>query len=171
MALPDMRQDNDEQRARRERPSRRHARRSGDALLRIDPVDGALVFEVVGELTESTAPEIVDRLRKACDGDATCVIVDLSAASAVDRTGAAALLGEYRRLAGQGRRLALVCRDPAIRHELQCGAGARLAVYRSRARALASCVSRPDRAAPRRSFAPPRLHSRDDQALLRRYAK
>lgn len=141
------------------------------------PGGDPLVVEVAGELDGSTAPELLERLREACDAGATSVIVDLSTASVADRTGVVALLDAHHRLTGQGRRLALVCPQGALRGELELADGVgSLILYRSRARALASWSSRLERPSTQRESgsesarARSRSKSRDDHALLQRYA-
>lgn len=136
-----------------------------------------LVVEVAGELNGSTGPQLLERLCEAGDAGATSVIVDLSTASIIDWTGVAALVDAHDRLTRQGRRFAVVCPRAALRRELELADGVGgLTLFRSRARALSSRSSHLERPSARRApgSGPPRARSRstsrDDHALLQRYA-
>jgi RNA polymerase sigma-B factor len=181
MASTDIQRNGDERCARRDNSPRRSAgagRPDERVFVASSSGDDPLLVEVAGRLTRSTAPELVERLSEVCDTDARSVIVDLSTTSAIDKVGVAAVLDQHRRVTGQGRRFSLVCPAGALRGELELAGGIGMpALYGTRARALASSTSYLAPPAPRGTpvSGPPRAHSagqtRDDDALLRRYAK
>jgi len=72
-----------------------------------EPLDGAVVLGVSGELDLSTAPDLRERLGTAVDSGTNRIVVDLRDVTFMDSVGLAAVVHAYSRLRTGGR-LALV---------------------------------------------------------------
>lgn len=77
-----------------------------------DPGDTYSVIAASGELDLSTASLFADSLRRAYDGPAGGVLVDLSDCGFIDSTGVSLLLNAYRRQTRAREGLAVVCPNP-----------------------------------------------------------
>jgi anti-sigma B factor antagonist len=71
------------------------------------------VIAAEGELDMARAPELKRRLVEFLRGNDDGVVVDLSKVTFIDSTAVGVLVGVQRALP-QGRRLALVCTEPAV---------------------------------------------------------
>ena len=69
---------------------------------------GAVLLALIGELDLSTVEKVEDELRKAEDGGAETVVLDLSSLSFLDSTGLRTIVTADQRARKSGRRLAIV---------------------------------------------------------------
>src|ERR1700736_4506211 len=74
-----------------------------------EPMDGAGLFALVGELDIATSAQLDERLESIIDESSENLIVDLSALGFMASMGLQVLLRVRRRLGRQERKLALVC--------------------------------------------------------------
>ena len=70
--------------------------------------DGAVHLALIGELDLSTVEKVEEELRKAEDGGAETVVLDLSSLSFLDSTGLRTIVTADQRARKSGRRLAIV---------------------------------------------------------------
>ena len=73
------------------------------------------VFAVAGDADLHSAPEFRERLRRAIDGGATILVLDLSETTLVDSTSLGVFLGAMKRLRNHGGEIRLVVPRPEIR--------------------------------------------------------
>jgi len=79
--------------------------------------DGAVHLALIGELDLSTVEKVEEELRKAEDGGAETVVLDLSSLSFLDSTGLRTIVTADQRARKSGRRLAIV-KGPGTVHRV-----------------------------------------------------
>lgn len=101
--------------------------------------NGVHAVSVVGELDQSTAPELREALDQAMGNGNGAMFIDLSDCEFIDSTGLSLLVETQRRMTDGERRFAVCCPGEDVRRLLELtGIDAALGLYDTRDDALAS---------------------------------
>jgi anti-sigma B factor antagonist len=107
-----------------------------------DLANGLLTVSVIGELDQSTAPELREALARSLAEPADPILVDLSDCDFIDSTGLSLLVETKRRLAEHQKRFGVCCPDPDVRRLLEItGIDRALGLYESRDEAVSGLAS------------------------------
>jgi anti-anti-sigma factor len=93
-----------------------HVKQAGDALM----------LRAIGELSRSTAERFEAELRRAIDGDASTVVLDLSSVGFIDATGLRSVLRMANHSLRNGGRLRMRNASPPVRQAIEWGGLERL---------------------------------------------
>jgi anti-sigma B factor antagonist len=98
---------------------------------------GLLTVRVVGELDQSTAPDLREALEPSLHSPAGAILVDLTDCDFIDSTGLSLLVETKRRLEEQQERFGICCPDDDVRRLLELtGIDQALGLYGSRDEAV-----------------------------------
>jgi anti-sigma B factor antagonist len=104
--------------------------------------DGLLTVNVVGELDQSTAPELRDALAPSLENPTEPVLIDLSDCDFIDSTGLSLLIEAKRRLEEQQKPFGVCCPDADVRRLLELtGIDQAVGLYDSRDEAIAGLAN------------------------------
>ncbi len=107
-----------------------------------DDEPGLRTISVIGELDQSTAPELRAVLAPSLDNPTEPVLVDLSDCEFIDSTGLSLLVEAKRRLEEQQERFGVCCPDADVRRLLELtGIDQAVGLYGSRDEAVAGLVN------------------------------
>jgi anti-sigma B factor antagonist len=99
--------------------------------------DGLLTINVIGELDQSTAPDLRKVLAPSLAGPTDPILVDLSDCDFIDSTGLSLLVETKRRLEEHQKRFGVCCPDADVRRLLELtGIDRALGLYESRDEAV-----------------------------------
>ena len=103
---------------------------------------GLLVVSVIGELDQSTAPDLREALAARLAEPADPILVDLSDCDFIDSTGLSLLVEAKRRLEEGQLRFGVCCPDADVRRLLELtGVDRALGLYESRDEAMTGLAS------------------------------
>lgn len=109
--------------------------------LRIYESNGTTIVEAGGEVELHSAPGLREELRRVCETDCPCCVVDMSDVSFIDSTGVGVLVGALKRAREHGGTLTIACPQPRVRRVFEItGLLGALPIYDSLDAACDACV-------------------------------
>ena len=101
---------------------------------------GATVVEAGGEVELHNAPRLREELRRVCEADKPCCVIDMSKVSFIDSTGVGVLVGALKRAREHGGSLTIACPQPRVRRVFEItGLLGALPIYDSLEAAHGAC--------------------------------
>ena len=101
---------------------------------------GATVVEAGGEVELHNAPRLREELRRVCETEKPCCVIDMSKVSFIDSTGVGVLVGALKRAREHGGSLAIACPQPRVRRVFEItGLLGALPIYDSLQAAHGAC--------------------------------
>jgi anti-sigma B factor antagonist len=109
--------------------------------LRVYESSGATIVEAGGEVELHNAPRLREELRRVCELEHPCCVVDMSNVSFIDSTGVGVLVGALKRAREHRGTLTIACPQPRVRRVFEItGLLGALPIYDSLEAAQGACA-------------------------------
>ena len=109
--------------------------------LRVYESSGTTIVEAGGEVELHNAPGLREELRRVCETQNPCCVVDMSDVSFIDSTGVGVLVGALKRAREHGGVLTIACPQPRVRRVFEItGLLGALPIYESLEAASNACA-------------------------------